>query len=239
MFALTLARTTVSAVDQAVDAIAKALEEAITTRGKASLVVSGGTSPIPLFEHLNLQPLPWEKVMITLADERWIDPQDEASNERLVHTHLLKNRAEAACFIPLKNDGTTPKQGARLTEQALKVLPGQLDVVVLGMGMDGHTLSWFPDAPQVQHLMDPSNRQRCGEAISESAAHPRLSLTLSWISRARLIVLFLPSEEKTRRFEDLIAENSPLPVCRLVNSAFTQVLVVGIEHALSRTDRLV
>lgn len=234
MYTLTHARTTVSAVDKAVEAISTALEEAIRERGKASLVVSGGTSPIPLFERLNLAPLSWEKIMVTLADERWVDPQHENSNERLVHTHLLKNRAEAACFIPLKNDGTNPRQGARLTEQALKVLPPTLDVVILGMGMDGHTLSWFPDAPQVEQLLDPANRQRCGEAVSASAVHPRLSLTYSWIRHSRLIVLFLPSEEKTRRFEDLVAEQSTLPVCRLVMAPETNVLVVGVEKSVSR-----
>lgn len=234
MYTLTLARTTVSAVDKAVDAITETLDDAVRQRGKASLVVSGGTSPIPLFERLNLAPLPWEKIMVTLADERWVDPQHENSNERLVHIHLLKNRAEAACFIPLKNDGTTPRQGARLTEQALKVLPSSLDVVVLGMGMDGHTLSWFPDAPQLEQLLDDNNRNRCGEAISVSAAHPRLSLTFSWIRKARLIVLFLATEEKTRRFEDLMAEQSTLPACRLVSAADTNVLVIGVEKASTR-----
>lgn len=237
MYTLTLSRTIVSAVDKAVEVICGGLDDAIRQRGKASLVVSGGTSPIPLFERLNLAPLDWEKIMVTLADERWVDPQHENSNERLVHIHLLKNRAEGACFIPLKNDGITPRQGARLTEQALKVLPSTLDVVVLGMGMDGHTLSWFPDAPQVEQMLSIDNRNRCGEVISESAVHPRLSLTLSWISKARSIVLFLPSEEKTRRFEDLMAEKSELPVSRLVRNPAANVVVVGVEKASNRSDR--
>ncbi len=230
MYTLTLARTKESAVEVAAELICKRLAEAIETRGMASLVVSGGTSPIPLFERLNIAPLPWHKITVTLADERWVDNHHENSNERLIHAHLLKNRAESACFIPLKNESTTPKQGARLTEQALKVLPNALDVVVLGMGMDGHTLSWFPDSTQLTAIMNPAGRVRCGEVISPSAVHPRLTLTYSWIVKARDLVLFLSTEEKTRRFKDLCNEQAKLPVDQLALDQHSTMTVVGVDR---------
>lgn len=231
MFTLNLARSPEAAVDLAAEAIIGQLANAISLRGQATLVVSGGQSPIPLLERLNIAQLAWQKITVTLADERWVDSQHENSNERLIHAHLLKNRAESACFIPLKNEAGTPKQGARLTEQALKVLPNELDMVVLGMGMDGHTLSWFPDAPQLEVAMKADGRQRCCEIVSPSAVHPRLSLTYRWISDAREIVLFLGSEEKTRRFQDLVAQKSELPVMRLVNSPQLEVQIFGVEKA--------
>jgi len=230
MYTLTLARTKESAVELTADLICKRLSEAIDTRGVASLVVSGGTSPIPLFERLNLAPLPWHKITVTLADERWVDNHHENSNERLIHAHLLKNRAESACFIPLKNESSTPKQGARLTEQSLKVLPNALDVVVLGMGMDGHTLSWFPDAAQLDAVMNPAGRARCGEVISPSAVHPRITLTYSWIVNARELILFLSTEEKTRRFSDLCAEQAKLPVDQLALDPHSTMSVVGVDR---------
>lgn len=229
MYELSITRTSESAVDKAAELITSQLSNAVTLRGEASLVVSGGVSPLPLLERLNMAPLPWQKITVTLADERWVDGRHENSNERLIHAHLLKNRAESACFIPLKNDSGTPKQGARLTETALKVLPAELDVVVLGMGMDGHTLSWFPDAPQLESVMNPAGRARCGEIVSPGTLHPRLTLTYSWIARARQIVLFLATEEKTRRFEDLCQQGTSLPVNRLVNDPHAQVQVIGVH----------
>lgn len=230
MYTLTLARTKESAVEVAAELICTRLAEAIDMRGMASLVVSGGTSPIPLFERLNIALLPWHKITVTLADERWVDNHHENSNERLIHAHLLKNRAESACFIPLKNESTTPKQGARLTEQALTVLPNALDVVVLGMGMDGHTLSWFPDSTQLAAVMNPAGRARCGEVISPSAVHPRLTLTYSWIVKARDLVLFLSNEEKTRRFKDLCKEEAKLPVDRLALDQHSTMSVIGVDR---------
>lgn len=229
MYTLSLSRTQESAVDTAAELICRLLTVAINARGMASLVVSGGTSPIPLFEKLNMAPLPWQKITVTLADERWVDNHHENSNERLIHAHLLKNRAESACFIPLKNESTTPKQGARLTEQALNVLPDTLDVVVLGMGMDGHTLSWFPDALQLATVMNPAGHARCGEVSSPSAVHPRLTLTYRWVARARDQVLFLSNEEKTRRFRDLCERKGNLPIDLLALDPHSRLSVIGVD----------
>lgn len=232
MYTLILERSPESAAEKANKLVKTLLAEAVALRGSAALVVSGGQSPIPLLECLNVEPLPWEKIMVSLADERWVDSSHENSNEAMVHRHLIKNRAESTCFIPLKNDSPTPKQGARLAELALQVLPEHLDVVVLGMGMDGHTLSWFPDSPQLEALMKPGKKQRCGDAISKTAQHPRLTLTYSWISKARHIILFLASEEKTRRFQDIVvATNEPLPVVRLANDSNVNMTVIGVEKA--------
>lgn len=231
MYTLSLAHTPESAVEQAADNILLRLRDAIDARGKASLVVSGGQSPVPLFEQMNMAALPWHKITVTLADERWVDNSHENSNEHLVHTHLLKNRADSACFIPLKNEATTPRQGARLTELVLKVLPAELDIVVLGMGMDGHTLSWFPDSPQLATLLDRASRSRCGEITSASAPHPRLSLTYAWVRKARSIVLFLGTEEKTRRFTDLCEQKSGLPISILAQDDKVNMLVIGVENA--------
>ena len=78
--------------------IASQLQEAVDARGKASLVVSGGSTPLKLFELLSMQSIDWSDVYITLADERWVDVEDSASNERLVREHLLQNRAANAKF---------------------------------------------------------------------------------------------------------------------------------------------
>ncbi|XEH48704.1 6-phosphogluconolactonase [Edwardsiella tarda] len=78
--------------EQLADDIAARLRQGIAARGQASLVVSGGRTPLGLFARLSQQALDWSRVTITLADERWVAPQDEASNERLVREHLLQGR---------------------------------------------------------------------------------------------------------------------------------------------------
>ena len=93
--------------------LAADLQAAIERRGRASLVVSGGRSPVKLFERLRGEAVDWNRVSMTLADERWVDPEDPSSNERLVRDVLLKERAADARFTGLKNPEPTPAAGAR------------------------------------------------------------------------------------------------------------------------------
>ena len=95
--------------------IAGSLTAAISARGLASLVVSGGRSPVRLFEILRTQPLDWSHVCVALADERWVSPEDAASNEHLVREVLLKDHAASARFLGLKNGAPTPDLGALLS----------------------------------------------------------------------------------------------------------------------------
>ena len=88
------------------------LESAIAAKGKASIAVSGGSTPKGFFNKLSKMPIDWKKVTITLADERWVDINSDASNTRLVHEHLLQDNAAAAKFFHLK-------QGEELCEETL------------------------------------------------------------------------------------------------------------------------
>ena len=129
--------------------LAANLQAAIAARGLASLVVSGGKSPIKLFELLRAESLDWSKVCVALADERWVDPTDPDSNEKLVRDVLLKQAAAAARFIGLKNGAPTPDLGAVSAWETFARVPRPFDAVVLGMGDDGHTASLFPHSPNL------------------------------------------------------------------------------------------
>src|SRR5580698_518432 len=83
--------------------VAQTLARAIDARGEASLIVSGGKTPIPFFERLRAQSIEWRRVCVALADERWVEPADPGSNERMVREVLLKDRAAEARFSGLKN----------------------------------------------------------------------------------------------------------------------------------------
>jgi len=83
--------------------IAATLEQAIATRGVATLALSGGRSPRPVLESLSASLSDWSKVIVTLVDERWVDPTDPDSNEKLVRDTLLQGPAAAARFVPMTN----------------------------------------------------------------------------------------------------------------------------------------
>lgn len=176
--------------------IADDLSGAVRQRGQASLVVSGGGTPRPMFEQLSRLSLPWSKVQVTLADERWVDTDHEASNEALVRRHLLVGEAVAAEMISLKNGAASPEQGESACEAALARIARPFDIVVLGMGGDGHTASLFPGTSALQKGLDPRCPQSCLAVHPKDAPHPRMSLTLAALLRSRRLIVHITGESK-------------------------------------------
>lgn len=172
------------------------LNNGIKNRGFATLAVSGGKTPIPLFKLLSEQILPWNKVYITLVDDRWVDDTDDASNEKLVFTYLLQNNAKAANFIGLKNSAETPFEGAIITQQKLAEITMPFDVVILGMGEDGHTASLFPHAKNLPLGLDMHSGKQVIGMTPLTAPLDRITLTLPAILNSRNIYLHLVGENK-------------------------------------------
>ncbi|AWH87461.1 6-phosphogluconolactonase [Limnobaculum parvum] len=172
------------------------LQKGIDTKGKASLVVSGGKTPLGLFKLLSQQPLAWEKVTITLADERWVDRSDDSSNEKLVRENLLQEHAATAHFVSLKNESLTPFEGASGIEKSLKEIAMPFDVVILGMGDDGHTASLFPGAENLFPALDMKSKHLCMGMTPLTAPLDRLTLTLPALLNSRHIFLHLVGENK-------------------------------------------
>ena len=194
--------------------LAANLSTAIAARGLASLVVSGGKSPIKLFELLRSESLNWSRVCIALADERWVEPSDPESNEKLVRDYLLKESAAAARFIGLKNAAPTPDLGAVSAWETFARVPRPFDAVVLGMGDDGHTASLFPRSPNLASAVNPAAVPGCVGMRSPVAPHPRLSLNLSALLDSRRIVLMITGAQKWKTYSaasgDGPAEEMPI-----------------------------
>jgi 6-phosphogluconolactonase len=208
--------------------IAAALRTAIAARGLASLVVSGGKSPITLFEMLRSETLDWSSVCIALADERWVDPSDPDSNEKLVRDVLLKDAAAAARFLGLKNGAPTPDMGAVSAWQTFARVPRPFDVVVLGMGDDGHTASLFPGSPNLSKALNSSAAAGCVGMRAPAAPQPRLSLNLSALLDSRRIVLAIPGKDKWPVYIAACADGpiEDMPVRAVLRQSHTPVEVM-------------
>ncbi len=179
--------------------IAQQLQAALLERGQATLAVSGGRSPIALFQTLRQAALDWAHVSITLVDERCVPEDHPDSNARLVREHLLADRAAAARFVSWlpgvpQPDALTPDALAQHANQRLGLLPPPWDVAVLGMGDDGHTASWFPNSPGLAQAMHQ------GQAVSwvrpGHAPHLRLTLTRAAVLACRHLHLAIAGATK-------------------------------------------
>jgi 6-phosphogluconolactonase len=210
------------------DQIATALKAAIAARGLASLVVSGGKSPIKLFEVLRTKQLDWSSVCIALADERWVDPSDPDSNEKLVRDFLLKDSAAAARFIGLKNGAPTPDMGAVSAWETFARVPRPFDMVVLGMGDDGHTASLFPHSPNLAKALNPAAVPGCVGMRAPVAPQARMSLNLSALLDSRRIVLSIPGKTKWPVYLAVSADGpaEDMPVRAVLRQSHTPVEVM-------------
>lgn len=174
--------------------IATLLAEAIATRGTASIALSGGRSPRPVLEALARTPLDWSKVVVILVDERWVAPDAPDSNERLLRETLLTGPAAAAHFVPMKNDAPDAYTGQPAVEAAFSAIPWPFDLVLLGMGEDGHTASLFPAAAELANGL--TSTARTIAVTPPAAPHQRMSLTASAILAARHIFLQISGDAK-------------------------------------------
>jgi len=184
------------------------LEEAIQVRGAASLVVSGGRTPLRLFEQLREEKVDWQHVWVTLADERWVETSNPASNERLVREHLLTGAAANARFVGLKNPAPTPEAGADWAWRALSRVPHPYDVILLGMGEDGHTASLFPGSLALARAIDAGASPGCIAVNALTAPHARVSLNLAALLDARRIILHIEGEAKWQVYQKARAAGS-------------------------------
>ncbi len=200
--------------------IVELLRTSLEQKGKASLVVSGGRTPVSLFEVLSTQELDWSKVTITLADERWVNEDHSDSNANLVKSHLLVNKAASATFVSLKTAGDNPYSEESAVASQLESVAQPFTVTILGMGEDGHTASLFPCSEELSKGIDLNNQASCLAVTPTTAPHKRMSLTLNAIVQSENVFLHLTGENKKTVLHKAIADtNQPKPIVSVVNNA--------------------
>lgn len=193
------------------------LAEIIRKRRKASLALAGGTTPGPLYEALSNAPLAWEKVSVTVTDERWVSPQDPASNEYLIRDLLMKRRAAGATFYPFKTNHAKASGGASLTEKRIApIMP--FDICLIGMGPDGHIASLIPGAEGYAAAIDPDGAKKVAgiHAPGAAGAPERMTLTVAGLLSSRRIAVLFMGQDKLNVFNEAKAGEGSSPLKALL-----------------------
>ncbi len=193
-------------IDGVTSLIERTIRTAITSRGHASIALSGGSTPVPIYKKLADIDLDWSKVQIVLVDDRWVDLDQPGSNEAMIRETLGANPDALPNIIGLKTSHAHPADGVAELEDRLAALHMPIDLTLMGMGGDAHTASWFPGAEGLEAALNPNNPHiLCGiDAKDAPGAQPyryRISMTLSAVMNSRHIGLLLTGDEKRRVFE--------------------------------------
>lgn len=204
--------------------VAGRLRESIRERGKAVLVVSGGSTPVGFFQVLAGLEVAWARVTVVPSDERWVAADDDQRNSRMIRQYLLQGPAAEARLLELaEEEDQTPEQAAANASQRLDELHWPADVVVLGMGDDGHTASLFPDAPELPGAMAPDST---AVVVTSPGSQSRRRLTLSarMLAGARMTVLLIRGSSKRDSLDRVIEEPlaiGPMPVRYFLHQPMT------------------
>lgn len=178
-----------------------ALRSAIEDRGEATFMVSGGSTPEPLYKALSNSGLDWESVYVALVDERWVDFDHDKSNEAFTVKHLIQNKAAVANLVGMKNSADTAADGLADCEAAYQQLAQPFDITILGMGSDGHTASLFPHAQGLDEALNPDSNELCAAIIAKQsevtgAIVERMTLSLAGLLRSKTLILLITGDEK-------------------------------------------
>ncbi|MDB4243506.1 6-phosphogluconolactonase [Gammaproteobacteria bacterium] len=187
--------------------IASSLAESVLKKGYATLVVSGGNSPIKIFHHLNHLQIQWSKVTIILGDDRMIDASNIDSNDRLIRENLIINNAESANYISLSDPSFKSMQ-----------IKFPCDVTLLGMGLDGHFASLFPELLNNSSLfnMNAPHAIYISDIALGTPSHKRITMNLSMLLDTHRCILLVSNQSK-RSVLDQASNNVSLPLYHLIN----------------------
>lgn len=190
--------------------IAAVLAGSIAENGQATLAVSGGSTPRKLFEVLSQTAIEWDRVTVILVDERIVAADHERANQRLVRETLLCDRAAKAHFVAYETSLASPEANAQKSEEIFAGLSWPIDAVVLGMGTDGHTASFFPGGDRLADALDADRAGRVLPMQAEGAGEPRLTLTLPALLETKFLALHIEGAEKAAVFDTALSGSNAI-----------------------------
>jgi len=212
-------------------AIGTAIDLVLAMRERAQIALAGGETPKAAYRLLGQQHLPWDRVDVLLGDERWVPADDPSSNARMVRETLLaEGPGRRACLHAVPTDLATPEQGAEAYGEMLQQLclttPPVLDLVLLGLGDDGHTASLCPGTAA------PQERTRL-VTIGAGKGLERISLTAPVLSAARQVIFLVSGAGKGEALRRLLdpAEQAERTPAKLVQPQAPVLVLADAEAA--------
>lgn len=208
------------------------LSRAITKDGHASLMVSGGSTPARMFSLLSQDQLDWPRVTVGLVDERWVSPDNPGSNEKSVRDKLLKGPAAAAQFIPMNTDAAGP--ASAVAERAAAYAPhtSPISCLLLGIGPDAHTASWYPGSIGIDQAMYPEDGAILAAIDASNTPvsgdfHQRMTLTAGPVCNAASAILLMFGEDKRSALEQSLKGDEKLfPVRRAIEGLGNRLSII-------------
>lgn len=196
--------------------ISKAVARRLDLQPEASLVVSGGTSPVRCLQELSATDINWQNVHVLLSDERWVASDSEDSNEKLIRDNLLQGKAAEARLHPMHSDSFSLEERCELFEETIRTLPFPFACSLIGMGEDGHFASLFPDAENLDEGLNVDSLHFCLPTRTAASPHARLTLTLAALSRSDRVVLLIFGDTKREIYEKAKEKSNGFPVSKLL-----------------------
>ena len=230
-YRLTVASSPEDLARQVAEQVASAIDLALAQRDRAQIALAGGETPKAAYRLLGQEHLPWNRVDVLLGDERWVDAADPASNARMLQETLLaEGPGLQACFHPVPTDRSTPEQSSEAYADVLRQVcagdPPRFDLVLLGLGDDGHTASLFPGtaAPSVTDRF---------VTVGEGKGLPRITLTAPVLSAARQVIFLVSGAAKQEALRRLLdSDESPQRTpARLVQPELEVVILADAAAA--------
>lgn len=204
-------------VQRSLSLILARLKQAIETRGQFTLALAGGSTPKPVYEAIAAQSLPWDQIHVFWGDERYVPADHPDSNQRMARLAWLDHVPIPPTNIhPMLTDEPNPIVAAQNHEAMLRSFfqdqgPGipELDLVLLGMGDDGHTASLFPHTAALQIQADPDHPERTPlVAVGEKSGQPRLTFTAPLINAARCVMFVVAGANKQPALAQIFAADA-------------------------------
>lgn len=214
----------------------KQLRETLISKDKASFIIPGGTTPGPLFAQLSKSPLDWSKVTIAQSDERWVDREHSQSNQKLTEEMLLINQAAIANYVAMKNEAASAKDGEAKCNQFYAALASPFSLTMLGMGLDGHIASLFPNPRIIEQGLTEGKTKQCvaidATGCKVAGDYPeRMSLTFDAILNSELIIILMIGQAKFQVVSNALNNTDPnqYPISALLNQENTPVQIHWCE----------
>lgn len=195
------------------DAFTQKVRDTLRQQARFTLALSGGNTPRPLYHLLATEyrhRVEWNRVHLFWGDERYVPPDHPASNFRMARESLIEPlRIPSANVHAMPVEESSPERAAERYEGHLREFFGTMprfDLILLGMGADGHTASLFPSTPA---LAERKRWVTVGEAPTEPRI--RLTLTLPVLNAGKCVYFLVTGIDKAEGVRSVLIENAPLP----------------------------